>query len=191
MNIFNSLCCSTETVLFQLCAMKSIYVFLICLILASLPACKGSKVSGTQSSANTMIYADDFELYMKKKPCFGQCPVYEITINADGTVVYYGEMYVEKEGTFKKQLAESQFEALKQIIEETGFFELEDKYDNEMIMDLPSTVISLTNEKKHKSVESKYGAPESLKTLERKLNEIALSDYGWTKVKSADKEREK
>ena len=36
---------------------------------------------------------------LQRTACFGACPVYTVSIYADGTVAYNGERFVEVEGT--------------------------------------------------------------------------------------------
>ena len=43
---------------------------------------------------------DISEIYFEAGGCFGPCPIFNMTISSDGTVVYYASLFNEKEGIF-------------------------------------------------------------------------------------------
>lgn len=78
---------------------------------------------------------------IKKTPCFGDCPTYEITINKDGNVVYVGKENVLAEGKHIFKLTDEQLKAVKEKLAKKDFSTFKRKYDNPNITDLPSTYI--------------------------------------------------
>lgn len=78
---------------------------------------------------------------MRKSPCFGDCPVYEVTIDKDGNVVFNGKDYTLFKGKEEFKLTDKEFNTLKSKIESSNFNKLKDKYDNPRITDLPSTFV--------------------------------------------------
>ncbi|WP_272148766.1 DUF6438 domain-containing protein [Tenacibaculum aiptasiae] len=81
-------------------------------------------------------------LSMRKTPCFGDCPVYELSIDKDGNVTYNGIQYVNEKGKHEFKLSEEQFNKLTKMLNEGDFDSFKDVYDNERITDLPSTFIT-------------------------------------------------
>jgi len=78
----------------------------------------------------------------RKTACFGDCPVYDVTIDAKGNVTYKGLKYVNVKGERKFTLTEKEFTTLKEKLANNNFSEYKRKYDNPNITDLPSTFIS-------------------------------------------------
>jgi len=67
--------------------------------------------------------------------------------------------------------------ALVATVDRIRFFELEDKY-RELITDLPTTFVTVTRGGRTKRIEDYFGAPKSLKELERAIDETARV-AGW------------
>lgn len=78
---------------------------------------------------------------IRKTPCFGDCTVYDVTINKEGSVTYYGTKYVLKKGKHEFKLSDKEFEKLNAMLTVKSFDEFNDIYDNPAISDLPSTFI--------------------------------------------------
>lgn len=126
----------------------------------------------------------DFSLAIEKVSCRGNCPGYTASIDAKGVLTYEGTRNVKNIGKFTKTLTSTQ---LKQIVAEMNkvqFFTLKDKYDDENIADLPTTIFAYKNGGKSKTVVSRYMAPESLVALSKKLEEImgTESETGFKKA---------
>jgi hypothetical protein len=109
---------------------------------------------------------------MERTACFGFCPVYEVTVYGDGEVQYIGKDFVEVEGEQTSQISEEQVRVLVQAFYDAGFFEMEDRYEDN-VTDLPSTTTTITIDGETKSVYNYYGAPESLIELEQTIDRIS------------------
>lgn len=129
-------------------------------------------------SCESNNYADSV-IEMNTTPCFGACPVYDITIKGDGTVLYDGKQYAHREGKHTKQLTKVETKDLFDAFVAANFFEFEDKYTSN-ISDLSTTYISFTHDGQTKKIEDYYGAPDALDNLENKIIALAKSD-GWEK----------
>lgn len=53
--------------------------------------------------------------------CFGRCPIYTLSIYDNGLVVFEGERFTEKEGTWQKLLPRAKFAELMEDMEAAGF----------------------------------------------------------------------
>jgi hypothetical protein len=126
----------------------------------------------------------DFRIRLERGPCFGTCPVYSLSVAADGTVEYEGIRFVDVEGSQSASLPEDQVRALVDAVLAARFFDLDDRYEAQAT-DLPSMTIDLTMDGQTKNVYH-YGlvcgdfdpAPARLCELEALLEGIAASN-GW------------
>jgi hypothetical protein len=126
----------------------------------------------TRSSEATQAIPDDFVITLERTACFGACPVYSVSIDAKGNVTYDGTKFVRIVGRQTDRVAVPRVAALVQAVDRIRFFELEDKY-HQMITDLPTTFVTVTRDGRSKRVEDYFGAPESLKELEREIDQTA------------------
>jgi Domain of unknown function (DUF6438) len=127
----------------------------------------------------------DFQISLERGPCFGACPVYLLTVFADGTVAYEGRQFVAVEGSHTATLSPDEVEALAQAVLEADFFELADEYTVQAT-DLPSITLTVIMDGRTKGVYH-YGvgcgtdldtAPPGLCVLESLLERIPV-DNGW------------
>ena len=122
----------------------------------------------------------DTLIKLERTQCFGTCPVYSVTIDAEGNVSYEGKQYVRVEGP---QTSRSSVEAVAAILaaaERLGFFELRDRY-RAPITDLPTTFVTIRSGGRTKRVEDYYGAPEGLRKLEAQIDAVANTRQ-WIRV---------
>jgi Domain of unknown function (DUF6438) len=60
---------------------------------------------------------------LRRGPCFGTCPVYEVTLAADGTASWNGERFVDRLGRHQGQLNPNDFQRLAGLVARVGFFD--------------------------------------------------------------------
>ena len=127
----------------------------------------------------------DFRITLDRGPCFGTCPVYSLTVFADGTAVYHGKHFVDVEGQQTASLTAQQTKELVDAVISADFFALADNY-TVPVTDLPSITTTVIMEGRTKSVYH-YGtgcgtdldeAPPGLCNLEARLEDIPKSN-GW------------
>jgi Domain of unknown function (DUF6438) len=108
------------------------------------------------------------------------CPAYSISITGDGRVVYEGVGSVKTIGTKTYRIPIDRVKMLVDEFDRIDFFSLEDRYTSrklenglvERIDHSNATMISIRIGGKTKSIYDFYGAPEKLKELERKIEEV-------------------
>lgn len=99
--------------------------------------------------------------------CFGTCPVYKLTISADGTVQYEGEKYVKVKGKAITKLSPQQLQQLMAAIDTTQYFSLRDSYQTEAdgcpitATDCPTVRTSVTVNGQVKSITHYLGCWET------------------------------
>jgi hypothetical protein len=127
----------------------------------------------------------DFVVSFDRGPCFGTCPVYTLTVSANGTVDYNGAYFVLAQGNQTASLTPSEVRKLHQAVLDADFFSMDDRYEVGAT-DLPSILTTVSMSGQSKSVYH-YGlgcgtdldlAPPGLCHLESLLEAIAVSN-GW------------
>lgn len=129
---------------------------------------------GTTDSLPPNQSIENAVITMERTPCFGFCPDYSLTIFGNGTVIYEGRNFVDTTG---KQITSISKEQVRMLIDEfyrIDFFSLEDEYSDQ-VTDLPTTTTSIRIDNRFKQVMDYYGAPEQLKDLEDKIDEVTKS----------------
>jgi hypothetical protein len=65
---------------------------------------------------------------LRRGPCFGFCPVYEVTIQADGRATWRGERFVERLGAYEGEIGLEDFRRVAGVVERSGFLSWDDEY---------------------------------------------------------------
>lgn len=117
---------------------------------------------------------------IERTPCFGRCATYKMNVYADGRVEMNGIRDVEMIGKYTTTITKSQMNALRKKAEEIEFFTFEDKYDDPMVTDLPSTTVAVIDSNgKLKSVMYRYKYPQRIKLLAEMFDTFMTSQQ-WT-----------
>jgi hypothetical protein len=152
---------------------KSILLFAACLLV--LAACKTKKV-GNGNVPN------DFHLEIQHVGCRGNCPAYNIKVDAKGNATYQGRRAVEMVGDYRKTLDAKTMEALAKAITDAHFFDFDDEYGGE-VADVPGVKTIVIMDGKTKTVNDIRNAPKELKEMEAKLEEL-IGKEGWEKIEN-------
>jgi hypothetical protein len=153
-----------------------IVIFLLMALLA------GCTKDGTNKSSSTGT-EEDLVITLERTACFGACPVYSLTINGDGTVIYVGEDFVKTKGERETTIGADAVNQLVLEFEKADYFSLNDSYTGFGVSDMPSANTSITVGGQTKAVKHYLGdrsAPEKLTELENKIDEIVNSAQ-WIK----------
>ena len=133
------------------------------------------------SAAPTKIAFSDLVITLERTACRGTCPIYKLTIEGNGTVIYEGQDFVQVKGQQTASLSPEQIQELVSAFEQARFSTLPDYIDQDTT-DSPSVITSFTLNGKTKTVNHYYGdnsAPQELFDLESKIDEITNSKQ-WT-----------
>lgn len=132
-------------------------------------------VNGSVVDQNTTIT-------LERGMCYGTCPVYSLTLSANGTVIYDGKMYVKEIGVRNGTINASVYTSLMDTFEKADFFLMEDAYTAYDITDMPSATLTLQKVNQTKRIEHYYGdlkAPEMLTELEDAVDN-SVNVTRWT-----------
>lgn len=126
----------------------------------------------------------DTTISLERTACFGPCPIYTVTIVADGTVTYNGEKYVRESGVIVSSISEENIRKLIREFEKINYFEYEDDYGYDSVelcqqiaTDNPSAITTFTIRERSKRINHYYGCrgfpgEEELTSLENMIDEI-------------------
>ena len=120
--------------------------------------------------------------------CFGPCPVYSLTVFADGTVIYDGTTHVKVTGRRSRVLKPPQLDQLVASFERHGFAGMAASYEKTDAEDPPT--ISLTY--RGKIVNRAPGdprTPPALLAIEDELEHLTGAEE-WTGIDSKIRKRE-
>jgi hypothetical protein len=95
---------------------------------------------------------------LQRGPCFGTCPVYEVTLAADGAATWNGERFVDRLGRHQGQVDLNDYGRLARFIQRAGFFGWDDEYAAN-VTDLPNYFLTVVANGQTKTVRQ-YGVDE-------------------------------
>lgn len=72
--------------------------------------------------------ARDAQVTLRRSECFGACPDYQVSIHADGRVVYIGNDFVRVRGQVTAKVEPEQARALFERFDRAGFWSFKDEY---------------------------------------------------------------
>ncbi len=131
----------------------------------------------------------DLKISLERTACKGSCPVYKLTVFADGLTNFDGKQDTKTIGIMRTKTDKKEIVDLIEAFNEADYFSLPDIFDRDSggcgnwATDLPSVITSVRKDKKEKEIDHYYGcrgdgkaAEEPLKrlsALESKIDQIA------------------
>jgi hypothetical protein len=112
---------------------------------------------------------------MQRTGCFGTCPSYIVAIYGEGRVWYSGQNYVAVTGDQTRQIPQEKVWDLVGEFLKISFANLEGEY-RALGPDAPTITITITIGGSFYEVIEHGTAPQEIKDLERKIDEIAGTD---------------
>ena len=126
-------------------------------------------------------FAEMIVISLSKTPCFGVCPSFNFTVFANGTAQYQGKENVKLKGEFKAKISKNEINQLLNEASSLGYFSLNDKYDNELVTDLPSTITFLNISGKAKKVVCRYECDDRIKKVNKMIDAL-IENTKWESV---------
>lgn len=162
----------------------------ILLLVTGLAGCSGAIPGLTKGTA---VRTDDLVITLKRSACYGTCPVYELTIDADGNVTFDGQKHTKTIGKATGKIAVGEIDRLISEFNTAGFLDLDDNYDQKtcpnFATDMSTVAVSLRQNGQTKTVIHNLGCstkgdpkpyPPGLRELEDKIEQAARSSQ-WVK----------
>jgi len=155
---------------------------LACLALLSVAACHKKKAPADSITIDQPHPPDIVPgavpiATLERTGCYGECPVYRLTVSSDGSVVYVGTRWVKVLGRQVYKISEAQLAELQAAFEHANFMALRD-YDRVENTDDDWAHIALRRGATFKRVRHYHGdnaAPAPLGVLEDEFDRIVDS----------------
>ena len=121
-------------------------------------------------------------IVLERTPCFGTCPSYTLTLNADGTAEYAGGVHAPRQGVYRGTFGGG-LDRLASTLDRLGFWKLRPQYTVE-VTDQPSQIVTIVTDGGKKTVRE-YGrtGPAELFALQSMIDGLA-ANVRWTKAPS-------
>lgn len=133
------------------------YIFILTLSAATLASCT-PEVNNAHSTTPLRVSAA-----LQKTMCYGTCPSYNFEVLSDGratlTVGRFAEDVIGRgleKGNYTGQVALEDIDLIVQKAKSMGYFSLNDKYDDPLLMDLPAAISTIEGH----YVYNRYGGPD-------------------------------
>ncbi len=123
---------------------------------------------------------------LSRTVCYGSCPVYDVSIFADGTVRWNGERFVQTIGPAASSISSQQVNDLIQSLVSGGFFNFKDSYRYRInangtttsVSDQSTTFLTVRRGEVSKKIEDYAFSPDGLRGLELLVDRTANS-HRW------------
>jgi len=103
---------------------------------------------------------------LQRTMCYGTCPVYSVTVDNEGNINYYGEMFVYKSGEHHWKISKKKVEQLNNLIEDFGFKSFIYEAGEEFITDQPSCITTVKySDGETKEIDHYYGPAILMKNI--------------------------
>ena len=126
--------------------------------------------------------ADSVHVMLERGPCFGACPVYTVTLEGSGAVLFEGRRFVADSGISTATVPRPRVDSLIAELVAGGYFDFADRYRagepgcKQYATDLPSVITEVRVGSRRKRIEHDHGcmgAPPALTALEERIDTVA------------------
>lgn len=118
---------------------------------------------------------------MSKGACFGQCPIYTATVYGDGTVEYYGERFVDRQGAYAGTISPEDLCAIIAEINTRKLMTVESDFLEE-VPDAPKTKLTISMRGASTTVLWNMTTPEQFRTLQSLVVKTTHENPALTKT---------
>ena len=118
---------------------------------------------------------DDLLITLQRTACYGICPIYKLTVKADGSVLFEGEKFVKTTGKVDAKISEEKVKQLIKAFDSADYFSLNGKYDSQncyQVTDNPSASTSIQINGKTKSISHYRGCVEGTDDFKKELSKL-------------------
>ena len=119
---------------------------------------------------------NSLRITLNRSGCYGICPIYEVEIHGDGTVLYDGKAYVRTKGRRMTKISHESLVKLVDFFRKADYFSLADRYES-ATSDYPTYVSSISFDGLSKSVldyaGEEVGMPSSVSNMEAAIDHLS------------------
>jgi hypothetical protein len=145
------------------------YLSIIAIVLITLSC-------GTQKKATTNISP---LISYEQLPSLGMTPVYKLHVYADGKIELEAIDQMQLKGKYSSHISKEKLAEIESWFTDADFMNLKDNYDGQ-IRDVPVHLTTYTKDGETKNIRNRFGAPDALVIIERKLNKL-VQNTDWEK----------
>lgn len=138
---------------------------LICCLLLGFSACKTILKDTNLNDLEKVVS-------MNMGPCYGNCPVYTITVYENGIAAYEGERFTDRKGVYIRDIGRAALKSLKAELVAANLWKFPNAFRSQ-IPDLPTVTIEYFEDGKSKSIRGKDGRPSQVLKIQELLEQIA------------------
>lgn len=124
---------------------------------------------------------------MEKTPCYGTCPIYQVEVFSNGRVRLKGKRFLDWIGSYETILSQDTLLWLFEYLKKADLFQYQDRYDNQGVTDVPSTIITYVADGKKKTIFMRFDVPEALRELDSQLHHFFMRQ-SYKKVEEKQEE---
>lgn len=148
--------------------MKSNNLIIIFALFLVFSSCKTKENSA--GKGNETITKENF-ISLYRSGCFGTCPSYKITINGDGSFLYFGKSNVKHLGSYKGNLTKEDASKLFKDLQTYKWNSYPEKYPIDNV-DFPQFTLEYSSSKTNKVVHANSKAAKQLIDLSEKIDDL-------------------
>jgi len=160
-------------------------LFILLCIVSIFTACKSSKKTAVAATTETTAMTGDKFFKISQGPCFGKCPVYDMTLMKDSTLRLVGKNFLNYIGNYKLKLTGEQYNEVMNAYKAIKLDTFRNTYTNN-ITDIAAVTyyfFDASGMKKQIMTQGIYPEPlQNLTLLTRKY----LNGLGWEQDSKAD-----
>jgi hypothetical protein len=148
------------------------------------------------SDADALPLQEPASISLERRPCFGTCPVYSLTVDRSGAVRFEGRRFVADTGVSTDTVPSARVDSLLRELTAAGYFGFADRYVmgepgcQRYATDLPTVVTEVRIGARTKRIEHDRGctdAPRALSVLEQRIDEVAGTARWVERTEKAEK----
>ena len=145
-------------------------------------ACARPASSGSSAAAGQPPVDSAVRITLERGPCFGACPVYSVTLDGSGAILFEGRRFVADTGISTGNVPPARIDSLVAELTAGGYFDFADRYRagepgcERYATDLPSVITEVRAGGRSNRIEHDHGcmdAPEALTALEGRIDSVA------------------
>ena len=146
------------------------------------PASPGPSAAGPSAAVGHPPVDSAVRITLERGPCFGTCPVYSVTLDGSGAVLFEGRRFVADTGISTGKVPPARIDSLVAELAAGGYFDFAARYRagepgcERYATDLPSVITEVRAGGRSKRIEHDHGcmeAPEALTALEGRIDSVA------------------
>jgi uncharacterized protein DUF6438 len=146
------------------------------------PASPGPSAAGPTADAGQAGGDSAVRITLERGPCFGTCPVYSVTLDGSGAVLFEGRRFVADTGISTASVPRARIDSLVAELTTGGYFDFAERYIAgepgcvQYATDLPSVITEVRARGQSKRIEHDHGcmeAPKALTALEGRIDSVA------------------